>query len=570
MTNQIIETDVLIIGGGIAGLYAGIETIRQGQKVVILVKGPTCSTGIVGFNVAFPKLSSGDSPAQFFDDLIMGGRHLNDKSLIAIMAYESTYILNELEKMGIKFQKINDEFAVRRAAGSSVPRTVYFGDSIGPDIMSCFLKYLNDKGAKFLKNTSMISLIKEGPKVVGASAVSEKGQLTFINSKATVLATGGAGNLYSFCTTPKSIDGDGYRVAFEVGAKLMDMEFVQFEPFIITSPPQLKGVGIPTTSIWDGAKLYNINKEEFLPKDSKSKVLNLTKDVLSRLIRSEISSGRGTKEGGVYMDWTVLPDEIISKYPRFVKICQSGGVDPYKTPMEVAPACHHMMGGVIIDDFCRSTVDGLFAAGEVASGVHGANRLAGAAGTDVLVFGKRAGKYAAIFAKKNRLLSSESFGKLVNNHMDEFKRLIGERKEEEISFEDMLSDIRSIMWNKVGIIRNANDLEHTIDHLTALNNSINRSKISNFESLEMCFKLKSACLVSLMIAKAALLRQESRGDHYREDHSERDDLNWLKHIVFSTSNIGELETSYEGLEAQQQAQSWGALEGNKLVYTKAC
>ena len=126
------------------------------------------------------------------------------------------------------------------------------------------------------------------------------------------------------------------------------------------------------------------------------------------------------------------------------------------------------------------------------------------------------------------------------------------------------------MWNKVGIIRNANDLEHTIDHLTALNNSINRSKISNFESLEMCFKLKSACLVSLMIAKAALLRQESRGDHYREDHSERDDLNWLKHIVFSTSNIGELETSYEGLEAQQQAQSWGALEGNKLVYTKAC
>ena len=555
-TDEMIETDVLIIGGGIAGLYAGVEAVSRGQRVVILIKGPTCSVSIGGCSVAFRKSPFGDSPAQFFDDLIMGGKHLNDRSLIAILAYESEAVLNELVQMGIQFQKRNDELALRKTAGNSLPRTVYYGlSTIGLNMTKGFLKCLDLKGAKLLRNTTAISLVKDHSRVLGASAISSQGELLFVHSKATILATGGAGSLYSFCTTPRSIDGDGYRMAFEAGADLMDMEFVQFEPFVFVTPPRLKGRTVFTSSIWEGAKLQNAHQEEFLPKDSKGVVLDLTKDVLSRLIYSQVSSGRGTRNGGVYLDWRGLPSKSLWNYPRFVKKCQSKGVDPYKVPLEVAPAAHHMMGGVTIDSYCRSTVKGLFAAGEVTSGIHGANRLAGAACIDGLVFGKRAGKYAAMYAKQNELLPKNVFKEIVHEHLRRLNNLINVDDGREKDFNKIIHRVKLIMWNKVGIIRNEKDLQEAVGELSRLNTLVNQAKISKPKYRGLYFKTKSACFVSLCIAKAALIRQESRGDHTREDYLERDDLNWLKHIVFSSSNKGELQIRLRGTEAENPP-SW--------------
>jgi fumarate reductase (CoM/CoB) subunit A len=556
MDKTVIEADVLVIGGGIAGLQAGVEACHRGQKVTILIKGPTCSTGIVGINVAFRNNISGDSPAQFFDDLVLAGKHLNDLSLVALMAYESEAILKDLEIMGVKFQKTDNNFSVRRAAGSSSARTVYFGDTIGPDIMTCFLKYLNAKGANLFKSTTAISLLKHDAKVVGACAVKKNGEMVFINSKATILATGGAGGLYAFSTTPESIDGDGYRMAFEAGAELMDMEFVQFEPFILVAPPELKSFDVPTTSLWDGAKLYNIHGKEFLPKDSEGNVLTLTKDVLSRFIHSEVASGRGTGNGGVYMDWTILPHEVIAKYPRFVKKCQANSLDPYKTPLEVAPACHHMMGGVIIDNSCRTSVEGLFAGGEITSGVHGANRLAGAAGTDVLVFGKRSGISAVNYADGVELLDQKSFNEITDDYSKKLDAQLGDGHINRTYFFNMLENIKNILWKKVGLVRTANKLEDAIKKLSEFNNQVNQAKIDSLEILKTYHIARSACLVSLMIAKAALLREESRGDHFREDYSERDDLKWLKHIVFSSSEKGEFKIEYRDT-APQKKRSWG-------------
>ena len=536
---KIVSVDVLVIGGGIAGLAAAVYASRQGKKVALLVKGPTCSTGIVGFNVAFHQSYTGDSPAQFFNDLMAAGGFLNDEKLVASMAYESEPVLMDLEEMGVQFQKDDKgRFAVRQAAGSSFPRTVYYGDLIGPQIMGKMNSILHSSGAEIHHGSSALTLLKAKGRVMGALALKED-QMFAIAAKATVLATGGAGNLYSFTTNPASITGEGYRMAMEAGAPLMDMEFVQFEPFIFVHPPNLKSWSIPTTSVWDGARVYNREGHEFFPKDQNGKVKSLTKDVLSRLIFFEIAAGRGTPNGGVFMDWSVLPLEIIGKYPRFVKTVQDGGVDPYKVPMEVAPAHHHMMGGVMITPNCQTDVPGLLAAGEVAAGVHSANRLAGAAGTDVLVFGRRAGMLAAEACKGVSVKKAE-IKEAAARAIKGLSRWIGEAKEGEKQ-EMILSELQETMWQKVGIIREAESLKSALAKIGELKNRAQKLRAGGLAELVPVLETWSACLTASMVAQAALAREESRGDHYRKDFPRRDDLHWLKHIVFQLSRIDDLK-----------------------------
>jgi fumarate reductase (CoM/CoB) subunit A len=530
---KMTSVDVLVIGGGIAGLAAAVHALRQGTKVAILVKGETCSTGIVGFNVAFRQSPAGDSPAQFFNDLMVAGGFLNDERLVAAMAYESELVLKELLEMGVHFQEADGRLAVRQAAGSSFPRTVYYGDLIGPQIMGQMTQTLTTAGAEIYRGTTALSLLKSKDGIIGALAI-QGDHLLSISAKATILAAGGAGNMYAFTTNPSSLAGEGYRMAFEAGAPLMDMEFVQFEPFIFVHPPNLKGWSTPTTSVWDGARVYNREGQEFLPKDKNGKVKPLTKDVLSRLIFFEIAAGRGTEHGGVYMDWSVLPPEVISKYPRFVKTAQNGGVDPYKTPMEIAPAHHHMMGGVIIDSFCQTAIPGLLAAGEVAAGVHAANRLAGAAGTDVLVFGRRAGNAAATYCRGIRV-SQKGAAEAVSSVLKRLSRRMGKETYGKENAAGILSELQETMWQNIGIVREAGSMEKAAEKIAHLQKKARQLKALTIRDLIPMLEVESACFTASLIARAALLREESRGDHYRKDFPQRDDVNWLKHIVFQRS-----------------------------------
>lgn len=528
-----IETsDVLVLGGGVAAQRAGVAAAQAGQKVTMVIKGGgTCSAGLVGYNVAFRNAPSGDSPAKYFDDLMSGGGFLNNPRLLAVMAYESESTAYELEELGVPFDKNNGHFAVRQAAGSKYPRTIHYGDQIGPVAMEKLLARFDELGGKTVRRTGGIALIKDGEKVIGALAIDyAKEELIAYLAKATVLATGGLGYLYGFSTNPPGIVGDGMIMAYEAGATLMDMEFVQFEPFIFVWPENIATFSVPTTLVWDGARITNRLGEEFLPKDPSGKVKPLTKDVLSRYLYFEVREGRGSDHGGVFFDASVLPASILENYPRFMHRCRISGINPAKDAMEVAPAAHHMMGGVVIDENCFTGIPGLFAAGEVAAGVHGATRLAGAAGTDVLVFGKRAGVAAAAYAA-GQALPQASEGRIQESASPILALLDASAPDTAAGRAQALKDLKTILWDKVGIVREAEGLTAALEEINSLSKQVSAFKARTVSELAELLEVKNSLLLARMIATSALMREESRGDHYRADFPERDDVKWLKNIL---------------------------------------
>ena len=525
-----IKTDVLVIGGGVAGLRSAVEATRNDAKVTILIKGGgTCSAGIVGFNAAFRKSSSGDSPARYFNDTILGGEFLNDHKLVATMVYNSEEEVYTLKEMGVLFDKKNEELAVRQAAGSTCPRTLHYQDNIGPKMMAVFVNYLENEGVEILRNTAAFELIKKDNRVIGALAVNRSTEeLLICLAKSTVIACGGSGNIYSFTTNPEGVTGDGYIMARRAGVKLRDMEFVQFEPFIMVYPEQLKTWSVPTTLVWDGAKVYNSNGDEFLPKEKDGKVLPLTKDNLSRLIYKEIQEGRGTINGGVYFDMTGLSEEILDNYPRYLKHCQTRGVDPKKTPVEVAPAQHHMMGGIIINPSCETSLEGLLAAGEVVGGVHGANRLAGSAGIDMLVFGAISGFQAAKEAQNT--LEIELEDKELENYIQNISGLLGSDNNLDKAIK-LQKELKDIMISNVGIVREATKMTQAKEKLNELKADLEAVEVNDLLDFIKLFEIRNAFELAEIIVDNALMREESRGDHNRSDFPARDDLNWLKSII---------------------------------------
>lgn len=528
-----IETsDVLVLGGGVAAQRAAVAAAQAGQKVTMVVKGGgTCSAGLVGYNVAFRNAPSGDSPDKYFDDLMSGGGFLNNPRLLAVMAYESESTAYELEELGVPFDKDGGHFAVRQAAGSKYPRTIHFGDQIGPAAMEKLVARFEELGGRIVRRTGGIALIKDGEKVIGALAIDYASQdLVAFLAKATVLATGGLGYLYDFSTNPPGIVGDGMIMAYEAGATLMDMEFVQFEPFIFVWPENIATFSVPTTLVWDGARITNRLGQEFLPKDPDGKVKPLTKDVLSRYLYFEVREGRGSDHGGVYFDASGLPAELLENYPRFMHRCRISGIDPAEDAMEVAPAAHHMMGGVVIDENCYTGIPGLFAAGEVAAGVHGATRLAGAAGTDVLVFGKRAGAAAAAYAQ-GQVLPQASEDRVQESASVLFTLLDASAPDTAVDRVQVLKDLKAILWDKVGIVREANGLAAALEAVTSLSQKVSTFKARTVAELSELLEVRNSLLLARMIATCALMREESRGDHYREDFPERNDIKWLKNIL---------------------------------------
>jgi succinate dehydrogenase/fumarate reductase flavoprotein subunit len=375
-------------------------------------------------------------------------------------------------------------------------------------------------------------LLQHKDRIIGAVGINLRdGAFVSYLAKAVILTAGGCGAIYPITTYPKDIVGDGYAMAYRAGAELLDMEFLQFEPCCFAYPESIKGSPIPTTMMKEGAVLLNAQGERFMLKYGE-KAENVQKDELARAIATEIAEGRGTKHRGVYYDVTMLPrDTVVINHNIFYDPALKAGIDLMKEPAEVAPAAHTLMGGVRIDEFCKASLEGLFAAGEVAGGVHGANRIGGASGAETLTFGARVGKYAALHALATKALPSE---RTVDRLIEKEKKTYAARRERKRGMADsaaFYNAIQKVMSENVGIIKNKKGLTKACEELAELEGRLGDLPVKDVRQLIEFYRYDNMITTGKMLAAASLARTESRGVHYRSDFPASQDKKWMKNII---------------------------------------
>src|SRR6266568_294177 len=404
------EHDVLIIGAGGAGLRAAIEALAQGATVGVVCKSLLGKAHTVmaegGIAAAMANVDKGDDWRTHFRDTMRGGKFLSNWRMAQLHAQEAPERVRELEQWGALFDRTSDGYILQRAfGGHTFKRLCHVGDRTGLEM----IRTLQDRGVNLgvdvYMECAITRLLKDGERVAGAFGYwRETGRFVVFKAKSVVIATGGIGKAWRITSNSWEYTGDGMALAFDAGAELMDMEFVQFHPTGMVWPHGVQGILVTEAVRGEGGILRNRLGERFMEKYDPKRMELSTRDVVARAIYTEVREGRGTEHGGAFLDISHKPGEYVKKklpsmYHQFKELAD---VDITKSPMEVGPTCHYMMGGIRVDaETAESTVPGLFAAGEAAAGLHGANRLGGNSLSDLLVFGKRAGEYAAEFAKHN-------------------------------------------------------------------------------------------------------------------------------------------------------------------------
>jgi len=541
------ETDVLVIGGGGGGAMAAYEASKYGVNVTMVLKGrpqrcgstimaPGAIAGVGEWHV------SGDSRDVHFRDTVKGGAFLNEQSLVRIMVEESPDLIVELERIGALWQRESDgrSYSLRIDGGHSFHRCPFLEDRTGREMLRTLIGTLQKHNVRILPDIIILRLLKDGDRITGAVGLNlENCETVLFRTKSIILACGGAGNLYLNTSNPTGITGDGYVLALEAGATLMDMEFVQFYPLGFLFPRSLRGA---LAGLLYYLRLRNNRGERFMEKYDPERLELSTRDKVARAIFTEINEGRGGSHGGVFGDMTFQePGFIARMQPALYETYRKIGVDPEKDYLEVAPTCHFFMGGVKVDENWRSNVPGLYVVGENGAGIQGANRLSQNALAELLVSGSRAGKGAA------QLAANVSQG-MVDPHQATAATEVAHQmldRHEGVRPITLRNRLRQLMWEKVGVYRTESNLQSALKELEAMEGDLKRqvlsqkSKLYNqelLEGLENHFLLATAKCV----AKGALLRTESRGGHYRDDYPKTDHRNWLQHLVMSRAN-GELK-----------------------------
>jgi succinate dehydrogenase flavoprotein subunit len=543
---ETLDADILIIGAGGAGLLAALHAheISRKLRIVIAVKGLLGQSGCTrmvqgGYNAV---LHPDDSLQQHFLDTIRGGQFLNNQQLAWTLVEEAPKRIVELEnKVGCVFDRNADGTIHQKPfAGQSFDRTVHKGDLTGIEIMSNLRDYVLEADIRVLQETRGLDLLDEGGRISGALLLNLRtGRLIAVNARATLLATGGGATMYRIASPSLEKAGDGMAMAFRAGAAFVDMEMLQFHPTGL-----LVGTSVATGGLLEeglrgaGARLYNGLGERYMERYDPVKLERATRDVISRSSYLEIMAGRGTKNGGVHIDLSHLDPEFITRsFPGMIERCRDYGFDLVHDRVEVSPSAHFQMGGVVIDRDCRSNREGLFAAGEDAGGVHGANRLGGNGVADSIVFGGRAGDSMAAFVAGRELPS------VSNAQIREIGRkwsgLLRSEGESPFALRRALNDL---MWEKVGVVRNGPDLDAAANELEALRERAWRARAagepaSNPEWNET-MNLINLCAIGAMVACGARVRTESRGAHYRLD-CPQPGATWLKNIFLKRAAGGE-------------------------------
>jgi len=530
------EHDVLIIGAGGAGLRAAIEALGQGANVGVVCKSLLGKAHTVmaegGIAAAMANVDQSDDWRTHFRDTMRGGKFLNNWRMAQIHAQESPERVRELEQWGALFDRTSDGNILQRAfGGHTFKRLCHVGDRTGLEM----IRTLQDRGVHMgfdvYMECAITRLLKDGERIAGAFGYwRENGRFIVFKAKSVVIATGGIGKAWRITSNSWEYTGDGMALAYDAGAELMDMEFVQFHPTGMVWPPGVQGILVTEAVRGEGGILTNNDGDRFMQRYDPEKMELSTRDVVARAIYTEAKEGRGTEHGGAYLDISHKPAEYVKKklpsmYHQFRELAD---VDITKGPMEVGPTCHYMMGGIRVEaETAQTNVPGLFAAGEAAAGLHGANRLGGNSLSDLLVFGRRAGLSAAEYANSLAapVIDEAQVNDATREMLEPFERSSGE------SPYDVHSDLQEAMQNYVGIFRNEEDLKRGLDELETLkqrgsNVRVEGSRLFN-PGWQLARDLKSLRTVSEAVALAALERKESRGAHSRIDYPDYDEQ-WSK------------------------------------------
>ena len=530
------EHDVLIIGAGGAGLRAALEALGQAASVGVVCKSLLGKAHTVmaegGIAASMGNVDTADDWRTHFRDTMRGGKFLNNWRMAQLHAQEAPDRVRELEQWGALFDRTEDGRILQRAfGGHTFKRLCHVGDRTGLEM----IRTLQDRGVQMgfdvYMECTITRLLLDGGRVAGAFGYwRENGRFVVFKAKSIVLATGGIGKAWPITSNSWECTGDGMALAYQAGAELLDMEFVQFHPTGMVWPPGVQGLLVTEAVRGEGGILRNKLGERFMERYDPKRMELSTRDVVARAIYTEVREGRGTEHGGAFLDISHKPAEYVkrklpSMYHQFLELAD---VDITKGPMEVGPTCHYMMGGIRVEaETTASTVPGLFEAGEVAAGLHGANRLGGNSLSDLLVFGRRAGLAAAQHAKNTTSLSADP-GQIEDAGRDILAPF--ERKNGESPYA-LHGDLQETMQKLVGIFRTDEDLQQALSKLEELKERSQRVSIPGSRMFNpgwhLCADLKSMLTVSEAVTRCALARRESRGAHSRLDYPNLDPV-WGK------------------------------------------
>src|SRR5256886_513051 len=555
--------DVVVVGAGGAGLRAAIEAREAGMRTAIVCKSLFGKAHTVmaegGIAAAMGNVNSNDNWQVHFRDTMRGGKFLNNWRMAELHAKEAPQRVWELETYGALFDRTKDgKISQRNFGGHEYPRLAHVGDRTGLELIRTLQQKIvslqqddgTDENLRVFAEVTVTDILLDGNKVAGALAYyGESGEFVLFEAPAIVLATGGVGKSYKVTSNSWEYPGDGHALALRAGATLINMEFLQFHPTGMVWPPSVKGILVTESVRGDGGVLKNSEGKRFMfdyvpdvfrkqyaeteeeadrwytdPDNNRRPPELLPRDEVARAINSEVKAGRGTPAGGVYLDIASRrsPEFILKRLPSmYHQFKELADVDITKQPMEIGPTCHYVMGGVEVDPdtaAAAGTVEGLFAAGEVSGGMHGSNRLGGNSLSDLLVFGKRAGEYAALYCDG---LTSRPTPPRASVDAALEAALAPLTREGGDNPYDVWHDLQQVMQDLVGIIRRKSELEESLKLLGEIKERIPKVSAPGGRRFNpgwhLALDLRNMLIVSEATAKAALEREESRGGHTRED-----------------------------------------------------
>ena len=587
---QTVQHDVLVIGAGGAGLRAAIEASAAGVSVGLVCKSLLGKAHTVmaegGIAAALANVDDRDNWKVHFADTMRGGQYVNNWRMAELHAKEAPDRVRELEAWGAVFDRTNDgRILQRNFGGHRYPRLAHVGDRTGLEMIRTLQDHGVHQGIDVHMEQTVVTLLKDGERVVGALAYDrERGRFKVFHAKAIILATGGIGRAFKITSNSWECTGDGHSLGYRAGAELIDMEFVQFHPTGMVWPPSVRGILVTEGVRGEGGVLTNKEGRRFMfdeiPENYKTQTADneeegwrycqgdknarrppelLTRDHVARCIVREIKEGRGSPHGGVFLDIAWIKkrvangeDHIKRKLPSmYHQFKQLADIDITQEAMEVGPTTHYMMGGIRVDsDTQMSRVPGLFAAGECAAGINGANRLGGNSLSDLLVFGKRAGEFAAQYAKGNELgsMNAVQVDQAARAALEPFDRAATTQGEGPYQVQH---DLQEMMQDLVGIVRREDEMRRAVEGIAKLRERAGSVGVTGHREFNpgwhTALDLQHMLTVSEAIARAGLERKESRGAHFREDYPDKDDAFATVTTIVARADDGAMQIQLEPL-----------------------